>query len=167
MKKMTESSIQSAFAGECVAHMKYLNYAEQAEKEGYLNIAQLFRAAAFSEQVHASNHLRALGGVLDTCANVEAALEGENAEIQEIYPMYRVVAQAQDESRAMRVINWALETEKVHARLYGEAKQAIEVGTDMAAMEIKVCRTCGFTMEGDPPDVCSMCRAKRDSFCEF
>jgi rubrerythrin len=167
MKKMTEANLKDAFAGESQAHMKYLNFAERAEKEGRPNIARLFQAASFSEQVHASNHLRALEGIQDTTTNLGGALGGETFEIEEMYPVYNAAAQAQDEKRALRSMSWALEAEKVHARLYAEAKQAVEAGNDFAARDIWVCGACGFTMEGEPPDVCPVCGAKHERFRKF
>ena len=61
MKKMTEKSLTEAFTGESIAHMKYIIFSEIAEKEGFLNIARLFRAISYAEQVHATNHARNLG----------------------------------------------------------------------------------------------------------
>ncbi|GAG08338.1 unnamed protein product, partial [marine sediment metagenome] len=56
MKKMTEENLKNAFAGESQAHMKYLAFADKAEKENFSNVARLFRANSFAEQVHATNH---------------------------------------------------------------------------------------------------------------
>ena len=50
--------------------MKYLAFAAKAEKEGKPNIARLFTAIAYAEQVHATNHLKELGGIGDTVANL-------------------------------------------------------------------------------------------------
>ncbi|MFW6161015.1 MAG: ferritin family protein, partial [Acidobacteriota bacterium] len=58
MKKMTGINLQEAFSGESQAHMKYLAFAEKAEKENFKNIARLFRANSYAEQIHAANHLR-------------------------------------------------------------------------------------------------------------
>jgi len=85
MKMMTTKNLQDAFAGESQAHMKYMIFADQAEREGLANIARLFRAASYSEQMHATAHLRALGGVNATPKNLEGALGGENFEIAEMY----------------------------------------------------------------------------------
>lgn len=167
MKKMTEANLQAAFAGESQAHMKYLNFAEQARREKLPNIARLFEAAAYAEQVHASNHLRALSGVQDSATNLDAALGGETFEIQEMYPAYKAVAQEQGEERALRTMNWALEAEKVHAQLYSAAKREAEAKQDIAAKDIWVCTACGFTMEGDAPDVCPVCGAKHEKFRKF
>jgi len=60
VKDMTKEALLSAFSGESMAHMRYLFFADVAEKEGYRNVARLFRAIAYADQVHAGNHYRAL-----------------------------------------------------------------------------------------------------------
>ncbi|MCK5562975.1 rubrerythrin family protein, partial [Candidatus Bathyarchaeota archaeon] len=55
MRKMTEDNLKSAFAGESQAHMRYLIFANKAEQEGFPNVARLFRAIAYAEQLHATN----------------------------------------------------------------------------------------------------------------
>ena len=167
MKEMTEANLKAAFAGESQAHVKYLNFAEKARREKMPNIARLFEAAAFSEQTHASNHLRALGEIKDTAANLEAARGGETFEVEEMYPAYMAVAEEQGEDKARRSMNWAMEAEKVHAELYGAAKQTAEAGQDIEHQDIWVCSSCGFTMEGEAPDVCPVCGAKHEKFRQF
>ncbi len=167
MKKMTEANLQAAFAGESQAHVKYLNFAERAEKDGCTNIARLFQAAAFSEQIHASNHLRALDGIQATATNLGAAVGGETFEIDEMYPAYKAVAETQEEKKALRSMSWAMEAEKVHARLYTDAKQAADKGQDIAAQDVWVCTSCGFTMEGEAPDICPICGARHEKFRKF
>jgi len=54
----TQENLQEAFAGESQANRKYLAFAKQADREGYPQIAKLFRAAAEAETVHAHAHLR-------------------------------------------------------------------------------------------------------------
>ena len=41
----TEKDLQTAFAGESQANRRYLAFAKQADKEGYKQVAKLFRAA--------------------------------------------------------------------------------------------------------------------------
>jgi rubrerythrin len=167
MKKMTEANLKAAFAGESQAHMKYLNFAERAEKEKMPNVARLFHATAYAERVHASNHLRALEGVAGSAVNLGEAIAGETYEVEEMYPAFSAVAALQEEKKALRSMNWALEAEKDHARLYSVAKSAVEGGKDIAAVDIFVCGTCGHTVEGQAPDVCPVCGAKREIFRKF
>ena len=167
MEKMTEDNLQAAFAGESQAHVKYLNFADKAGKEGFPNVARLFQAASFAEQMHATSHLRALEGIQGTAANLGAALGGETFEIEQMYPAYKAVAEAQGEKRALRSMDWALAAEKVHAKLYAEARQSVEAGKDVAAQDIWVCTSCGFTMEGVPPDKCPVCGVSKEKFRKF
>jgi len=83
MHAMTKENLKAAFAGESQAYMKYALFANKAEEEGFKNIARLFRAIAFAEQVHAGNHLQALEGINDTSSNLSAAMEGERCEVNE------------------------------------------------------------------------------------
>ncbi len=75
MKKMTEQHLINAFGGESQAHMRYLHFADQAEKEKLNNVARLFRAIAHAEYIHAGDHYQELkhldGGFV---ANSMAAL---------------------------------------------------------------------------------------------
>lgn len=157
MKTMTTKGLQDAFAGESQAHVKYMVFADQAEREGFPNIARLFRAASFSEQMHASAHLRALGGVNATPKNLEAALGGEDFEVAEMYPAYIATAKEQDEKSAVATMDRALQAEKVHSKLYGRAKESVAAKKDLEATPVFVCETCGFTVEGDAPVKCPVC----------
>ena len=73
MKKMTETNVKDALAGESQAHIRYLAFSAKAASENLPNIARVFQATAFSEQVHATNHLKTLAGVGTTAANLGAA----------------------------------------------------------------------------------------------
>ena len=76
MKKMTETNVKDAFAGESQAHVRYLSYSEKAAAEGRPNIARAFKAGAFSEQVHATNHL---GAVFDCLLRMRSPLRAGEA----------------------------------------------------------------------------------------
>ncbi len=167
MRKMTKANLESAFAGESQAHMKYLIFAEQAEKEKFPNVARLFRAIAFAEQVHATNHLKVLGGIGQTADNLAAAIGGETYEVEEMYPAFRAVAELQEEKNAVRSTSWALEAEKVHAGMYEKARQAVLSGQDATIGDIYICEVCGWTVEGEAPERCPICGAPRDNFRKF
>ena len=167
MRKMTEENLKAAFAGESQAHMKYTIFADRAEKEGYPEVARLFRAISYAERVHATNHLRALGGIGDTVANLGEAIEGENHENTEMYPAFNAVAELQGEKAAVRSIHYALEAEKIHEAMYGEAKDIVQTGKDRDTATVHVCPTCGYTVIGEPPDRCPVCRVKKEKFRAF
>ncbi len=167
MKKMTEKNLRDAFAGESQAHMKYLAFANQAEKEGFKDVARLFKAISFAEQVHATNHLKELGGIKSTNENLSAAREGENFEIEEMYPAYKAVAELQKENGALRSINFALSAERIHRALYDETKEKIEKEGNAKLDKISICPVCGYTVVGEAPEECPVCGAPRSMFKEF
>ena len=167
MRPMTEENLKAAFAGESQAHMRYLIFADQAEKEGKPNLARLFRAIAYAEQVHATNHYRELGGIGDSPANLQEAINGETYEVEEMYPAYNKVAELQGESGAVRSTHYALEAEKIHADMYNQAKAKADTGKDVEIGKVYICPVCGYTVEGDAPDKCPVCGAPREMFKEF
>lgn len=167
MRKMTEENMRAAFAGESQAHMRYLIFAEEAKERGFENVARLFNAIAFAEQVHAKNHLRALGGIESTSENLATAIAGETFEVDEMYPAYIEVAKLQGERLAENSATNALEAEKIHAALYQRAKQAVDAGEDADVGTIFVCEVCGYTVEGKAPERCPLCGAIKDKFRSF
>lgn len=167
MKKMTEEFLHASFAGESQAHMKYLIFAKRAEEEGKPNLARLFTAIAYAEQVHATNHFKALEDLGDSVENLESAIGGENFEVEEMYPAYDAVAKLQGEKAAIRSIHYAIEAEKIHAAMYTEAKQKAKEGHDVDYGDIYICPVCGYTVEGEAPDTCPVCNAPKDKFAKF
>ena len=167
MHKMTQQNLQSAFAGESQAHMRYLIFAEVAEKEDMLNMARLFRAIAYAEQVHAHNHLRELNGIGKTLENLDTAIGGETFEVEEMYPAYNDVAKLQGERGAEKSTHYALEAEKIHAQMYEKAKESAAKGEDIKLGKIYICPVCGYTVEEEVPEFCPVCGVKKDAFKEF
>ncbi len=166
-RKMTKKFLEDAFAGESMAHMKYLIFAEQAEKEGFHNIAKLFRAIAHAEFVHAKNHFIALGKLGKTPENLQAGIDGETYEVEEMYPVFHNAAEFQDEKDAVRTTHYALEAEKIHAELYRKAKELAESGEDMEIKRVYICPVCGYTAVDEAPDRCPVCGVPKEKFVVF
>jgi rubrerythrin len=167
MHEMTKDNLKAAFAGESQAHMKYKAFADQAEEEGFPEVARLFRAISLAEQVHALNHLRQLQGIGTTSENLEAAIGGENYENTEMYPSFNAVAKAQGEKGAMLSIHYALEAEKIHEKMYEEAKQLVESGQDRDGAPVYICPVCGYTVIGEPPVKCPVSQTPKEKFIKF
>lgn len=167
MHTITNDNLKSAFAGESQAHMRYIIFADKAEEEGFRNIARLFRAIAFAERVHASNHLNALNGINLTIDNLNIAIEGERFEVNEMYPAYKTVAELQGEKKAINSMRYALEAEKIHEALYSESKEAVKAGKDIELGDIYICPVCGHTVVGRAPDRCPICGVLGDRFRKF
>ena len=96
----TEKNLQEAFAGESQANRRYLFFADKADKEGYSQIARLFRAAAEAETVHARNHFAAMDGIGSTKDNLTAAAMGEHYEFTRMYPPFIEQAESENNKRA-------------------------------------------------------------------
>jgi rubrerythrin len=157
----SEKDLLAAFAGESQANRKYLAFAKQADKEGYPQVAKLFRAAAEAETVHAHNHLRTLGGIKGTADNLKEAISGETHEFKEMYP--EMIGHAKEEKlkAAELTFNFANEVEKVHAALYQHALDNLD---SLKQVDYYVCTVCGYTCENEPPDKCPVCNAKASAF---
>lgn len=168
MSKMTIENLKAAFAGESQAAMKYTLFAEVAEKQGKPNIAKLFRAIAYAEQVHAKNHLRILMKLNNISDNLQVAIDGETFEVEEMYPAYFAVAELQEHKDAQRSINYALEAEKIHAKLYSDAKEHADKGEDIEENDVYICPVCGWTHVGKlDVDKCPICDTPAEKFVKF
>jgi len=157
----TSKNLEEAFAGESQANRKYLAFAAKADKEGYTQVAKLFRAAAEAETVHAHAHLRALGGIGTTAENLKEAVAGETHEFKKMYPDMIEEARNEGENAALRSFSYANEVEKVHASLY---QKALEQMDRLGPVDYYVCSVCGYTCGGQPPDVCPVCKSKSKAF---
>jgi rubrerythrin len=178
MHKTTAANLRNAHGGESMAHQRYLIWGERAASEGFPNVSRLFRAISAAETVHASNHFRelrevrgdflcasmAVFGLTATSENLQGAIDGETYEIEEMYPTYLETAKYQQEKGAQISFHYALSAEKEHAALFKKAKQAVDGGGDMKLGPVHICPICGWTHEGEAPDVCPICGAKKDKF---
>ena len=157
----TEKNLMEAFAGESQANRRYLAFSKQAEKEGYHQVARLFRAAADAETVHAHNHLRALGAIKTTAENLREAISGETHEFKTMYPAMIDAAQQEGQKPAERSFTYANEVEKEHAALY---ERALNDPDKLEPVDYFVCSVCGYVSEGEPPEKCPVCGSKSTVF---
>ena len=179
---ITVQNLLAAFEGESNAHAKYTAFAVKADADGLHGAASLFRAAARAEQIHAANHARVikqLGGeasckihaveVKTTLDNLKAALSGEQYEIDTMYPGFLEEATSRNATSAIRTFTGALESEKTHARLYGEAIALLVGGKKDswigAARDFYVCPVCGYTSETEEEhERCPVCNCPWERF---
>ncbi len=178
-KATTLDNLVAAFNGESNAHARYVQFALKADEEGCPKIANLFRAAARAEEIHAKNHekvIEKMGGkavadikapdVKSTKENLETALKGESYERDEMYPKFIDQAKTEANAKAMRTFNFALAAEKDHAELYKEAIDKPDEGKNPAPMYY-VCPVCGRTVSKLTGDKCPVCFTPIDNFEEI
>lgn len=159
----TKDNLKESFAGESQANQKYRAFAKKAEKEGFKNIAKLFKTTAEAERIHAEGHLAALGMIASTAENLQAAIDGETEEYTHMYPPMLKQAEA-DGHKAKIMFKFALGAEEVHANLYTKALEAVKKGIDLDISEFYLCPVCGYIELGAAPEKCPICSAKQSMF---
>lgn len=159
----TTENLKEAFAGESQANQKYNAFAKKAEKEGFANIAKLFRTTAEAERIHAEGHLKALELISSTAENLQAAIDGETFEYTKMYPPMVEKATA-DGHKAKTMFRFAVEAEEVHAMIYTKALEAVKRGVDLDIKDFYLCPICGFIELGEAPEKCPVCGALKKVF---
>lgn len=154
----TIDNLHDAFAGESQAFQKYSAFAKKAEREGFVNIAKLFKTTAQAEKIHAEGHLKALDAISSTAENLQSAINGETYEYTEMYPPMAEMAST-DGHKAKTMFRFALEAEKVHADIYTRALEAVKNGVDLDVTDFYLCPICGYIELGKPEDKCPVCGA--------
>ena len=157
-------NLKNAFAGESQANRKYLAFAKKAEDEGFKQVANLFRAAAEAETVHAHNHLRVMGGVKSTKENIQEAIGGETFEFSKMYPQMIEEARKGGNKQAQQSFEFANKVEKIHAELYQKALNSLGKNE---TVDYYVCQVCGNTVENAAPDKCPICGASKSMFIKI
>jgi rubrerythrin len=157
----TEKNLLSAFAGESQARNKYTYFASVAKKEGYDQISAIFLETAAQEKEHAKLHLKTLGGISDTVANLKAAAAGEGDEWMDMYPRMAKEAREEGFEDIARVLEGIGKIERGHQERYKALLNNIENGRVFEKTQ-KVkwrCRNCGFVHEGTKAlEKCPICQ---------
>ncbi len=180
MKKTLEN-LTKAFIGESQVRNRYSFYAKIAQKEGYEQIAEIFRITADNEKTHAKRifeHIQEIkekiGEKLDeikveavaptiygtTIENLKAAISGEHYEYTEMYPEFAKVAEEEGLDNIAKRLRAIAKAEEHHEERYKKLLKEIEAGTVFKKdKEIWwVCRECGYIHFGtEPPEKCPSC----------
>jgi rubrerythrin/Fe-S-cluster-containing hydrogenase component 2 len=166
-KNMSENktlkNLMAAFTGEAEANRKYTAYAKKAEKDGNLNAAKLFRAAADAETIHALKHFEVAGKIGSTADNLKDGINGETYEYKEMYPPFVKQAEAEGNKAAAMSFTFAMKAEEVHAGLY---KDALENLDNTEEVFYYLCPVCG-KIEKFQPEKCSICGVPGDKFIKY
>ena len=90
----TLANLEAAFAGECMAHIKYRYFAKICREQGDALSAEIFEQTAAQEVQHAWAHLDLLHpkASLSPARVLEMAIEGETYEYTEMYPSFQRTA---------------------------------------------------------------------------
>ncbi|HHX58765.1 MAG TPA: rubrerythrin family protein [Candidatus Moranbacteria bacterium] len=184
MKKTLEN-LAKAFAGESQARNRYAFYAKVARKEGFEQIGAIFDETAEQEKTHAKRlfeHIQELKTELektgetvdlelkieagvptvyaDTAANLQAAVDGEKYEHDEMYPEFAKVAEEEGLPEIAARLKSIAIAEKHHQDRYQKLLDQIKAGTffEKDGEVVWICRECGYLHKGaTPPTLCPAC----------
>ncbi len=113
----TLANLESAFAGESMAHIKYRYFAKLAREMGDEDTARIFEATAEQEIMHAFGHLDLLypKASMTPAKALQIAIDGETYEYTEMYPGFRQTAQAEGHAAAAAEMTEQIAESQVHA----------------------------------------------------
>lgn len=111
----TLKNLESALAGESMAHIKYRYFAKIAREEGHEEIAKHFEHTADQEILHAWGHLELLIGKPNTKKCLEKAIEGETYEFTTMYPTFESEAKAENNQVALNEFRNQIVESATHA----------------------------------------------------
>ena len=160
----TKSALHMAYTGEAKAALRLKVYAEKAEKEGFAQMAKLFRVIAFSEEIHGSRALKLLREVKSTEENLAASFEAETHVADVAYDQFIKQAEAEGNKAAVLHFSQSRDVEEIHAKLY---KEAMNHFMEERETTYHVCKVCGYVADGVLPDVCPVCSAGKEQFVAF
>jgi rubrerythrin len=116
----TIQNLESAFAGESMAHTKYMYFAKICRATGDIETAKIFEETAAQEVQHALGHLDLLypPATMTPARCLEMAIEGETYEYTEMYPSFRHTAIEEGNHAAVKEIDEQIDESRVHAQQF-------------------------------------------------
>jgi len=113
----TMANLESAFAGESMAHIKYRYFAKLCREWGDLTTAEVFEATANQEVMHAFGHLDLLypKSTLTPAKVLQMAIDGETHEYTEMYPTFKKMAMDEGNLWAAKELDEQIAESQEHA----------------------------------------------------
>ncbi len=136
----TIQNLEAAFAGESMAHIKYLWFARQCRKAGDEATAKVFEDTAAQEMQHAFGHAELLfsNETMTPEKCLQYAIEGETYEYTEMYPKFRHEAMQEGHDAAVAEIDEQIAESKEHAEMFkGVLEKAAKRFAALAKVEEK------------------------------
>lgn len=159
-----KENLEKTVAGELLAHLKYLMFADRAKRRGLNRIANLFEALAASEYHHARNFYSVIENPAPFRGSVKTFVPGEEFEYQHSYRMLEEYAEEKAAPLTGQAFAGAAAAEKVHAGLLEEASAMEHFEKDT----IYVCPICGYVMAGEYiPERCPVCGGPKRQYEVF
>lgn len=134
---VTIENLESAFAGESMAHIKYRYFAKLAREAGAPDVAKIFEDTAAQEILHAFGHFDLLypKAQMTPAKSLEIAIEGETYETTEMYRIFRHLAVEEGNTAAVTEFDAQIAESKEHAANF---KRTLEMAAKRFAALAKV-----------------------------
>mgnify|MGYP001820397128 FL=1 len=169
----TEKNILTAFAGESQARNRYTDFAKQAKKDGFVQIAQIFEETADQEKAHAKRLFKLLEGgevgiaaafpagvIGSTYDNLLESAAGEKYEYTEMYPGFAKVAREEGFETTAMIMEGIAVAEQQHEKRYVELAGNIKADRVFKREQTAKwrCLNCGYVAEAtEAPEMCPAC----------
>ena len=179
----TADNLAKAFAGESQARNRYTIYSKVAEKEGHIQVAEVFTETADNERAHAKIFfdflIEGLGkniikvntdypiGLGATVDNLQYAAEGEREEWGSAYPTFAGIAKSEGFPEVEFALNKIVEIEKTHEKRFLDLMNSLKSGTlyKRDSQQTWKCINCGYIHIGnEAPKVCPACKYPQGYF---
>lgn len=170
----TFDNLMASYMVESAAYSRYTFYADQAKKESYFQISNVFAETAANELHHAKIYFKYLvdfgdyniplgvtaGVIGNTSDNLGEAAREEELEGVDSYKKYAEIAREEGYPEVADHFDAIAEVEKSHRERFLEYKKQVDEGTVWKRDKpIKwQCLVCGYIFEGtEPPQKCPAC----------
>ena len=119
-ESVTIKNLEAAFAGESMAHIKYMYFAKICRASGDVESAKVFEETAAQEVLHAFGHLDLLypATELTPAKALEMAIAGETYEYTEMYPQFRHLAEQEGNQKAVAEMDGQIVESQEHAQRF-------------------------------------------------
>lgn len=156
----TKKNLMTAFLRESGASLEYSYYAEQAEIDGFKQIANTFTNFANNEKAHAKVWFNLFHKIADTEGNLKDAIDLENYERTVLYAEFSKVAREEGFEDIAKLFDGVSAIERQHEEQY---KTMLEKVKNDCVFESQdevwwQCSNCGHRHKGKtPPEKCPVC----------
>ena len=157
----TVDNLMKMFTSMAESNIRYMVFAEAADKEGHPNAAKIFRAIATAKMFHALSHFRAANFTDTTTENLKQALEEETYDFKKAYPPMIQDAVTDDALEARHSLEYGMSIGPVITKLISKAIGNLDADESGSYY---VCPVCGNIEFGKPPAKCPFCGVDASDF---
>ncbi len=159
----TVDNLMKMFTSGSESNVRYMAFAEAADKEGHPNAAKIFRAIAMAKMFHAVSHFKATNLVDTTTENLKQALEEEAYDYKNAYPPMVQDAVKDEVIEGRHSLEYGMSIGPIITKFISKAIGDVDAN---AGGSYYVCPVCGNIEFGKLPDKCPFCGVDASDFVE-